>query len=282
MFKILSQPYPFSEKSIQQIAQQSILEGLFVAFFLIILEPFGIGNSTIENKYFTLIPYGIVTSIAVFLLRLFVFVKYSKYQDQSDWTIAKEIVSILMLILLITIGNYLLTLFLYELKFSLSGILNMLFMVVIIGIFPTGFGVMTNYIYQFRKYNKTIEIEPTTTKTNLTSTDLTIKLIAENGKDYIEIQPENLLLIESTDNYATIYYLKNQILQKELIRSSLTRLESQINSNKVVRSHRSFIVNLDKIQKITGNAQGYKLQLNFQNLIVPVARKYSFLVDNLK
>jgi len=41
-------------------------------------------------------------------------------------------------------------------------------------------------------------------------------------------------------------------------------------------------VNLDKVEKITGNAQGYKLHLETPELFVPVARKYSEIVERLK
>lgn len=282
MFKILSQSYPFSEKSKIQIFQQSIFEGLFVAFFLIVIQPFGIGNFTIENKYFYLLLYGVVTTVCVLLLRLIVFYRYSKYNEQSNWTVLKEIISILVLISTITIGNYLLTILLFDIKINWTGIGNMFFMVFTIGLFPTVFGVMANYIYHFKKYNKVIDIQIVTNVSDENLSNKSIKIIAENGKDFIEIEAKNLYYIESSDNYSTLYFLKNDILQKELIRSSLTRLETQIQLNYIVRCHRSFIVNLENVQKVTGNAQGYKLHLNFSNLMVPVARKYSELVENLK
>ena len=79
-------------------------------------------------------------------------------------------------------------------------------------------------------------------------------MVAENEKDSIELFAESLFYIESSDNYSTIFYEKAGKLQKELLRSSLTRLESQISSESIVRCHRSFIVNLDKVEKVTGNA----------------------------
>ncbi|MDZ7899314.1 MAG: LytTR family DNA-binding domain-containing protein [Arcicella sp.] len=101
---------------------------------------------------------------------------------------------------------------------------------------------------------------------------------AENEKDTLTLSTQNLLYIESSDNYSTIVFLKDQQIVKELIRSSLTRLEGQIQAKTIVRCHRSFIVNLDKVMKVSGNAQGFKLQLSETDFIVPVARKYSEIV----
>lgn len=282
MIKILSQPYPFSEKSIKQIVFQSGLEGLFVALFLIVIQPFGISNMTSENKYFYLFLYGVVTSICVLFLRLFVFMKFSKYKSNKKWTVFSEILSVLALLSLITIGNYLLTILLFGLNNSLEGFLSMFFIVLIVGIFPTVFGVMANYLYHYKKYSKVIDIQQFVLNEEEVYQGSILKLVAENNKDFIEIEQKDLFYIESADNYSTIVFKKNDQLQKELIRSSLLRLESQIVDKKIVRCHRSFMVNLHNVVKVSGNAQGYKLHLNQYHLEVPVARKYSFLVENLK
>ena len=76
--------------------------------------------------------------------------------------------------------------------------------------------------------------------------------------------------------------MKDEQLFKEIIRSSLTRLEGQIQIKSIVRCHRSFIVNLDKVIKVSGNAQGFKLHLEGTDFMVPVARKYSEIVHRFK
>ena len=116
----------------------------------------------------------------------------------------------------------------------------------------------------------------------------TLTLIADNEKDVLKLQPDDLLFIESSDNYCTIVHLKDEPvgagkLLKPLLRSSLSRLETQINRPHIVRCHRSYVVNLNRVERVTGNAQGYKLHLLNGQLQVPVARKYNdTLVTELK
>jgi DNA-binding LytR/AlgR family response regulator len=153
--------------------------------------------------------------------------------------------------------------------------------VILLGFFPILISILINYIYKLKKYSQPVVIahSPTTTTSD---TPQTIRLIAENEKDILEIGSDDLFFIGSSDNYSTVHFLKNDVLQKELLRSSLSRLETQIASSKIVRCHRSYIVNMDRVARVSGNAQGYKFHLQPTELTVPVARKYSELVEKLR
>jgi DNA-binding LytR/AlgR family response regulator len=41
-----------------------------------------------------------------------------------------------------------------------------------------------------------------------------------------------------------------------------------------MRVHKAFIVNLDQIQEINGNAQGYQLTMGDEKIKIPVSRTY--------
>ncbi len=295
MLKILQQPYPFGEKSNLRLFIQSIGEGTFIALFLVFFQPFGVSDWHDPNKNWYLAGYGLITTLCGLILRFVVFKTFPKYHSEATWNVGKEILSIMMLILMIAVANVVFSNFAFDLKNVLGSFLGMLLAVVVIGIFPATFGVMLNYIIQLKKYNQPIVVHHHTSEVvlgeqvseNKIPNSARLKLVAENEKDSLELTPESLYFIESSDNYSTIYYEKDGTppagkIQKELLRSSLTRLESQIFSENIVRCHRSFIVNLDKVEKITGNAQGYKLHLTATELLVPVARKYSEIVERLK
>ncbi len=101
-------------------------------------------------------------------------------------------------------------------------------------------------------------------------------LIAENEKDKIELKPEELLFIESADNYSNIVFYRNNKVNKQLLRGSLKRLESQITFPFIIRCHRSYIVNLKLINHIKGNAQGYRIEFKMDlGDTIPVSRNYS-------
>ena len=104
----------------------------------------------------------------------------------------------------------------------------------------------------------------------------TLVLIAENEKDRLELKSEELLYIESADNYSTIVFTKNNKITIHLLRGSLKRIESQITFPFILRCHRSYIVNLKQINHIKGNAQGYRIEFKAElRDTIPVSRNYS-------
>jgi len=283
MFKILKQPYPYPHLSVGVCIRRSLIEGACVAAFFVIFQPFGLNEWKHPHKLWVLIGFGAIVSACTSFNRFVLPALFPRFFNEKNWTVGKKIVDILIVLLLITCANLLYSKMFFN-YFSLSplGFTAMFFIVILIGIIPISFGVMSNYIYQLKKYNQTIIVQPQEAPTQEIKTKTTIKLIAENEKDILEILADDLFFIESSDNYSTVFYKAGNTIQKEMLRSSLTRLESQINLPNIVRCHRSYIVNLDKVEKVTGNAQGYKLHLKSPELSVPVARKYSEIVEQLK
>ena len=283
MFRILQQPYPFPNKSIGVSIRKSLIEGAGVALFFVIFQPFGLNGWAHPHKLWVLMGFGGIVSVCTALNRLFLPRLFPGFFNEEKWVVWKEIADVLILLLLITCANMFYSkLFFHYLPLTLVGFIAMFLIVALIGLIPISFGVMSNYIYQLKKYNQTIIVQPNETIEPKGQPQMPLKLMAENEKDTLEIAATDLFFIESSDNYSTVFFTKGNTLQKELLRSSLTRLEGQVQLPNIVRCHRSYIVNLDKVEKVTGNAQGYKLHLQSFELTVPVARKYSEIVEQLK
>ena len=279
MFKILNQPYPQRERTLLQSVLHSAAEGLFVFLFFALFQPFGMSEWKDPNKYFYLMGFGLITALVSLFIKALLPVIFPKFHQEENWVVWKEIFNILLILTLITCGVIVYSSYLFHWQVNFAAFFQMFLWVAIIGIFPTSFWVMYDYIDKLKKYSKPIQVIHHDVQQEASKT---IEFIADNEKDKLTIAYENLFFIESTDNYSTIYFLKNAVLQKEMIRSSLSRLEGQIKHNLVVRCHRSFIVNLEKVENITGNAQGYKLQLNRHGFIIPVARKYSSIIEKIR
>jgi|694.fasta_scaffold18291_2 hypothetical protein len=82
----------------------------------------------------------------------------------------------------------------------------------------------------------------------------------------------DLLFIEADDNYSTISWKEEGVLQKKLLRVNLKNLESQLNNSFTLRCHRSYIVNVNAIRAISGNTNGYKLKIDGSDFSIPVSR----------
>lgn len=280
----LRQPYPHHE-STRQFLVRSLLIGGFVGLFLLLFQPFGINEWQLPYKTpkilgFGLVTFGVLVVDSVVLPRLFP----SPFRE-ANWTVGREIAYILTHIMLITVANrlYLGWLAGGSLAGGWGWVMGMTFL---IGIFPAVGVVLANYIIQLRRYSReatalSAELETQPTHTYPTEPVPSLTLLADNGKEALTLAPNDLLAIESSDNYCTIHYQKRGQPAKELMRSSLSRLEVQLDEQLTddhrpfVRCHRSYVVNLDRVERVSGNAQGYKLHLAQGTLLVPVARKYN-------
>ena len=103
-----------------------------------------------------------------------------------------------------------------------------------------------------------------------------ISLSSDSGRDSIKINLTNLLLVKSVENYVEIYSKSAQGIQKELLRSSLKRIEDKLKFySSIFHCHRTYLVNMKHIDQITGNSQGYKLTIKGFEDSIPVSRSYS-------
>ena len=98
----------------------------------------------------------------------------------------------------------------------------------------------------------------------------------EKGELKISVVLENLLYVDSSENYATIHYLNKSKLSHFLIRNSLKWMEENLTSESpLVRCHRSFIVNLDKVKVLRKTKDGIFLELDTDNTPdIPVSKTY--------
>ena len=97
----------------------------------------------------------------------------------------------------------------------------------------------------------------------------------EKGELKITIVTENLLYIESADNYTTLHYLNKSKLSHYLLRNSLKRMEEQLSDTPLVRCHRSYMVNMDKVKIVKKEKGGIMLELDEENTPdLPVSKTY--------
>lgn len=290
MFSLFKQPYPASYVPTRELRKAALI-GLFVGLFLLAFQPFGLNVWETSNKSLKIAGFGLIT----FVITAFNFIVWPPLLPQlfaeESWTVGREILVITINVLLIAIVNWL---YLNRLmgpgQDNGLGWFEMIFVTFLISIFPVTGLVLLNYITQLKKYTQSAAELPVHThiSTNLRpenaeSIGFVVALIADNDKDKLILPADELLYIESSDNYCTVVYYRNGQLTKPLLRSSLSRLEKQLSQPHIVRCHRSYVVNLNRVERITGNAQGYKLHLAGGQFQIPVARQYNdSLVNQLK
>ncbi len=98
----------------------------------------------------------------------------------------------------------------------------------------------------------------------------------EKGELKISLMIDNLLYIDSADNYATIHYINKEKTTSFMIRNSLKWIEENLTEGTpLVRCHRSYIINLDKIKVLKKTKTGIFLELGISNIPdIPVSKTF--------
>jgi hypothetical protein len=93
------------------------------------------------------------------------------------------------------------------------------------------------------------------------------------------VKKENLLYLESAENYVSICYLNKGKVSKYLLRDTLKKMEETFSGTEIIRCHRSYMVNFEKVKVIRKDKDGLKLELDSPSAIdIPVSKTY---VDNV-
>jgi DNA-binding LytR/AlgR family response regulator len=89
------------------------------------------------------------------------------------------------------------------------------------------------------------------------------------------VKKENLLYLESAENYVSICYLNKGKVSKYLLRDTLKKVEESFAGTDVIRCHRSYMVNFEKVKVIRRDKDGLKLELdNLTVSDIPVSKTY--------
>ena len=251
--------------------------GLFVFLFLWVFQPFGL-SADIPNKMIILLGYGLVTSFGVWVFNMVLPPLFPNFFLEEKWYVWKELLVTMAAILFIAFLNLLYSALLGFFHFSFINFIIFIGITFSLGIFPVTISVFLIYFLKLRKhtqeaYQYSAGIKESSLHKRGNSSNL-LSLKDEHGEILGEWKIEDILRMESAQNYIEIFYFTNENkVKRDLIRMTMKEVEQQSDSvNSLFRTHRSHIVNTEYIQKVKGNAQGLQISLRGSKEFVPVAR----------
>lgn len=252
-----------------------IFTALFALLFINLFQPFGSREwypGVSDIKYFAFSSLIILTGMLVVVISRIILTSFVKKHDLLYWQYALWILSeIVAMAIFYT---------LFAKFFPKDGVERELSEIFRQSIINTALVLLLPYAITwlyFSSKEKSALLEHIEQEK---STDLRTKsLIAfpdEKGDLKISVMLENLLYIESADNYATIYYMNKSGLSHFLLRNSLKWMEEHITKETpLVRCHRSYIVNMDKVKILKKIKGGLVLELDAENTPdIPVSKTY--------
>lgn len=208
---------------------------------------------------------------------------------EENWTVGKNLFMWLLTLVVLSGGNMLLANYIYMSSISWQAFGHFLYYTLGVGFFVYAIFNVINYnrLVKRNEANAVImnaeiandsvskskfDHERMDHNTPTKQTDDAFIITSENGREEVKFLMDDLLFIESADNYSKIICMYGNKLQTSIIRSSLKRVEEQVKHPFLFRCHRGYIVNIKKVISVSGNSQGYRLHLYAVNETIPVSR----------
>ena len=123
-----------------------------------------------------------------------------------------------------------------------------------------------------KKKLETIEKE---SEEELDSIPENILFTDDKGTLRLSVRYQDLLYIESDDNYVTIHYVTGNQVKKFLIRNTLKKIEDELSDTPVTRCHRSYLVNFSRVKVMRRERDNIFLELDATGVDdLPVSKSY--------
>lgn len=260
--------------------QTCLLYSGFVFLFLFIFQPFGL--SELPNGLFTVaLGYGLTTFVVMALLNLAFPPLFPRYFVEEKWTLGRELGWTLVNIALIGLANLIYSSFVLVFTFSIKGLLVMETFTIAVGLFPISISLLIKearlskkYVQRSETINRLLDEQIPVTVSPTISQSLTLP--SETRAEDFSLSAEQLLYIRSSDNYVEVFYKVPDAVERKLLRNSLKNITEAVQAwPNLFRCHKSYLVNLDRVRHVSGNAQGYKLHVEGVDLLIPVSRQWN-------
>lgn len=254
--------YPF-DPSIKHHLLISLGLALWIFIFLYATEPLDVNEFSDTDKLIYLPLYGLLGAVCYIIC---IPIHQLILRKKTQWTLLHELqfTAIFLVVAFVIARSF----YLYVIVAGEPNPYSLWYYATSI-YFPTVFTVFPIVIlgrWAFGKYkNKRLEAQK-------------IEIKGEGTYEGLRITWEDLIAIQSSDNYVEVSYLDQSQLKKQLIRNKLSVVEKDFPD--LLRTHRSYLVNPTHF--ISWQQQKGKLSLLLSNdICVPVSKTYSLKVKSV-
>ncbi len=268
--------YPRRYQS-QSLIKSSVVVFLVILLFLLAFKPFGVYDPELRMHYFFICFLHALAPALILFIYFRILNYFRQTRNEMQWTLLKEYIYIGLLLVLIGITSFLMRDLLYTNSNNWSW--NYLFEEIrnclAAGIFFYFFLRLSSFYLESKKGSpfilQFIPLEAEPEKAALLST---LFISTQVKQDDFNLDINELLFAKADGNYIELTKSNGSGITTEIKRISLTQFENQIKDHPhFFRCHRTYLVNMFKVEKVSGNSQGYLLSFSETDVKIPVSRK---------
>ncbi len=252
----LNKKYPF-DPSLKHHFIIALGLAIWIFVFLYFTEPMDVNEFNASEKLIYLPLYGILGAFAYLIFLPFQYYLYNK--NTKQWNIKEELLFFIVLSLLTVILLRLFYLYIVVPGEPNPYYFSKHFKTIMLPSMVTVFPIIIFGRYAFGKYkDKKLEEQK-------------IEIKGEGNYESLRLLLNELICIQSSDNYIEVFYLSGTTLKKSLIRTKLSVIAETF--PELLRTHRSFIVNPFHFQQWKTEKSKPFLVLS-HDIQVPISKTY--------
>lgn len=244
-----------------------LVAGAIVFFFLFFFRPFGLGSYS-GNVLGVVLPFTALAVVETYVYGWLVFKPLVRLT--ATWRVWHECAAILLLLCLISVGNFVLDWIWFRSPLSIEHFLGYTYATFLIGIPITLTLVALDYQKRLRNRLATLLQKDEAAQEGQT---ITFHDSSVRGED-LTLPMADFLYAEAQKNFVDVYFLREGRVEHRQLRATLASVLADAKDKSIFQCHRSFIVNLNRILSAHGNSNGYQLTVGDDHHVVPVSRSY--------
>lgn len=266
------QPYPFYYKG-KQLFYFALSIFTMSLFFNYLFEPF---NKYVPEHKMDFFWITVIHSVNASLVVLLFFAPVSVKVNEDNWTVKKEMMLVMSLFVMIGVFQFLARDLVYDNPNNWSWVyfFEEIRNSCLVGILFFSIIVPVNFIrLKSQHVDLASQFKANAHPEKLADNQESIAIQTQQKSDDFLLDPRTFLFAKAVGNYLEIMVSQNGEIQKLLKRMTLKEFETQLKApNHIIRTHRSYLVNLRQVSDVRGNAQGYQLHLIHYPETIPVSR----------
>jgi hypothetical protein len=240
---------------------------IVILIFVLLYRPLDTHASAIFGYELTMMIYTLAgaacLTVAAYILRLVPFFR------KKHWTVLQEI-SAILIVLFVAGNGIFLTGFLLEeseTRMNFATWSDAVLRSFLAGMLPMAAFTMAGYVRMLRQRPVVPANLP------YESPDDLIQISSQLKKEELAFYPSQFVYASADSNYVNFYLFRNGILEKVMIRNSISSIEEQLSHLPfIMRTHRAYLVNVKMVESKKGNALGYRIRLKNASEEIPVSR----------
>ncbi|MEO0732674.1 MAG: LytTR family DNA-binding domain-containing protein [Bacteroidota bacterium] len=241
--------------------------GTFVFVFLFFFQPFDLQDAFFGRDPGLMSVFGLI-SAGVTLLFLVVLPVLFPSNWSDRWRGWHQVLYLMFALLVIATVNGIYLNWLNEASFNWADYGQIIGQTFGLGLFPLAFLFLLEANYTLRRNRETAAALNAT----LAATTEVHTITLPDGP---VLSPTDLLYVRAFGNYVRFVYRAREEVREHVARTTLATIEQNPDHAKLLRCHRSYLVNPERIARVEGNSQNLELILDVADWRVPVSRSFA-------